>query len=165
MDLVRAHAKLSTPSLRADPVLHVGRIGSQADWMGAVSGDYERWAKRVMGWARLKVWGPERNSVRPDFDTQLGLRGQLLRAPPRLKPNLRQDRTHWHGTHRDSQEPRASRRYGFTTHGDPLGQGPWSCQPVQAVDDSRAMPGSCSTTLIGLRDALDSSGFTACTRL
>lgn len=42
--------------------------------LGAISGDYERWVNRVLSWVRrkgTKVWGLERNSIRPDHDVHL----------------------------------------------------------------------------------------------
>ena len=76
-----------TPSLSTDAVLRVGLIGSQADSMSAVSGDYERWVNRVMGWVRRKgekVWGLEGNAVRPDLDIQLGFMNNTYALPGAL---------------------------------------------------------------------------------
>ncbi len=59
------------PATQSEGVLASGNIGSQADSMGAVSADYERWANRVMNWVRRRgtqVWGLEGHDVRPDLD-------------------------------------------------------------------------------------------------
>ena len=62
---------LWVPAIQRECVLLSGHIGSQADSMGAVSTDYQRWANRVMNWVRrrgTKVWGLETTDVRPDLD-------------------------------------------------------------------------------------------------
>jgi hypothetical protein len=67
--------------------LHVSNIGSQADAMYAISPEYERWVKRVMGWVSrrgTRVWGLERDQVRPDLDIQLSLVNTVYALPTAL---------------------------------------------------------------------------------
>jgi hypothetical protein len=70
-----------------DSDIRVSKIGSQADAMGAISADYERWANRVMGWIRrkgTKVWGLERSAVRADLDLQLPFVNTVYALPDAL---------------------------------------------------------------------------------
>jgi hypothetical protein len=65
---------LWTPAESNASTFHTSGIGSQADSMAAISSEYERWAHRVMGWVRrngTKVWGLERERIRPEFDIEL----------------------------------------------------------------------------------------------
>lgn len=62
---------LWTPATHGPNGLGSGTIGSQADSMGGVSEDYERWVNRVMGWVRrsgTRVWGLKPEHQRSDFD-------------------------------------------------------------------------------------------------
>lgn len=62
------------PGTEGDSAVHASAIGSQADSMSAISGDYERWVKRITGWVRRKgtrVWGLDQSNVRPDLDIRL----------------------------------------------------------------------------------------------
>ncbi len=62
------------PATQDGATLLRGHIGSQADSMGAVSADYERWAKRVMGWVRrrgTRVWGLDRGAAYPGLDVSV----------------------------------------------------------------------------------------------
>lgn len=73
-----------TPGVVTDSGLRVSSMGSQADAMSAISGDYERWVNRVMGWIRrkgTKVWGEERSDVRPDLDVQLAFVNAVYALP------------------------------------------------------------------------------------
>lgn len=45
---------LWTPAIQGPDGLGSGTIGSQADSVGAVSEDYERWVNRTMNWVRRK---------------------------------------------------------------------------------------------------------------
>jgi hypothetical protein len=68
-------------------VLHVSEMGSQADSMGAVSADYERWVNRVMGRVRrqgTKVWGLGGRSVRADLDISLPVASTIYALPDAL---------------------------------------------------------------------------------
>jgi hypothetical protein len=73
---------------QAASVLHVNTIGSQADSMAAVSTAYEQWVNRVMNWVRrkgTKVWGLERDTVRPDLDIQLSFVNTVYALPGALR--------------------------------------------------------------------------------
>jgi hypothetical protein len=75
------------PGHSNDSVLRVGRIGSQADSMSAVSTEYERWVSRIMGWVRrrgTKVWGLQRHDVRPDLDIGLSFVNTTYALPGAL---------------------------------------------------------------------------------
>ena len=75
---------LWTPGETTSSSLRVSSIGSQADAMGAISGDYERWVNRVLSWVRrkgTKVWGLERNSIRPDLDIHLPFVNNVYALP------------------------------------------------------------------------------------
>lgn len=75
------------PGPVTDSDIRVSKIGSQADAMGAISADYERWANRVMGWIRrkgTKVWGLERSAVRADLDLQLPFVNTVYALPDAL---------------------------------------------------------------------------------
>ena len=55
--------------------------------LGAISGDYERWVNRVLSWVRrkgTKVWGLERNSIRPDLDVHLPFVNNVYALPGAL---------------------------------------------------------------------------------
>lgn len=65
---------LWSPVRNSTEVLHAGSIGSQAESLAKVSGDYEQWVRRVQGWVRRKgtsVWGLAGAAVRPDLDIDL----------------------------------------------------------------------------------------------
>ncbi|MBO0811927.1 MAG: hypothetical protein J2P23_07755, partial [Microlunatus sp.] len=75
------------PGAETEAEVRVSTIGSQADSMTAISGDYERWVNRVMGWVRrkgTKVWGLERSDVRPDLDIRLGFVSNVYALPDAL---------------------------------------------------------------------------------
>jgi hypothetical protein len=75
------------PGQSNDSTLRVSNIGSQADAMHAVSAEYERWVKRVMGWVSrrgTKVWGLERGQVRPDLDIELSFVNNVYALPAAL---------------------------------------------------------------------------------
>jgi hypothetical protein len=75
------------PATASPAELHVGDIGSQADAMRSISTDYERWAKRVMGWIRRKgtrVWGLDTRQVRPDLDIDLDFVNTVYALPGAL---------------------------------------------------------------------------------
>lgn len=62
---------LWTPATDGPDGLGSGAIGSQADSMGAVSEDYQRWVHRAMSWVRrrgTRVWGLEPEHQRSDLD-------------------------------------------------------------------------------------------------
>ena len=70
-----------------DSALSTSTIGSQADAMHAVSTEYERWVKGVIGWVRrrgTKVWGLERHEVRADLDVQLSFVNNVYALPGAL---------------------------------------------------------------------------------
>lgn len=78
---------LWTPGETTGSSLRVSSIGSQADAKGAISGDYERWVNRVLSWVRrkgTKVWGLERNSIRPDLDVHLPFVNNVYALPGAL---------------------------------------------------------------------------------
>jgi hypothetical protein len=69
-------------------VIRVSDIGSQADAIAAVSDDYERWVNRVIGWVRrngTKVWGIERDAVRPDLNIDLNFVNNVYALPSALR--------------------------------------------------------------------------------
>ena len=75
------------PGQATGSTLNISNIGSQADAMHAVSAEYERWVKRVIGWVNrrgTKVWGLERNQVRPDLDIQLSFVNNVYALPGAL---------------------------------------------------------------------------------
>ena len=62
---------LWTPATQGQEGLASGTLGSQADSVGAVSKDYERWVRRAMDWVRrqgTQVWGLEAKHQRSDLD-------------------------------------------------------------------------------------------------
>jgi len=68
-------------------VVRLSEIGSQADAMAAISADYTRWVNRVMGWIRrrgTRVWGLERDAVRPDIDVNLPIVNNVYAMPGAL---------------------------------------------------------------------------------
>ena len=76
-----------TPGQASDSALSTSTIGSQADAMHAVSTEYERWVKGVIGWVRrrgTKVWGLERHEVRADLDVQLSFVNNVYALPGAL---------------------------------------------------------------------------------
>lgn len=76
-----------SPAKADDSGLHVGDIGSQADAMHAVSGEYERWVNRVTGWIRrrgTRVWGLERTHLHPDLDIDLPYVSAVYALPEAL---------------------------------------------------------------------------------
>jgi hypothetical protein len=75
------------PGSASETLLATSSIGSQADAMGAVSTEYEKWVKRAMGWVRrngTRVWGLERHDVRPDLDIDLCIVNNVYALPEAL---------------------------------------------------------------------------------
>jgi hypothetical protein len=75
------------PGEASEMLLATSSIGSQADAMAAVSTEYEKWVKRAMGWVRRKgtrVWGLERDEVRPDLDIDLHFVNNVYALPEAL---------------------------------------------------------------------------------
>ncbi|TCC58180.1 hypothetical protein E0H73_28070 [Kribbella pittospori] len=82
-----SHVLFWAPGPVTDSNIRVSNIGSQADAMGTISADYERWANRVMAWIRrkgTKVWGLEQSAVRPDLDLQLSFVNTIYTLPDAL---------------------------------------------------------------------------------
>lgn len=74
VDSNRSPVLFWTPAESKPSTLHTSSIGSQADSMAAISSEYERWVNRVMAWVRgngTKVWGLERERIRPAFNIEL----------------------------------------------------------------------------------------------
>jgi len=72
------------PGKASEMLLATSSVGSQADAMAAVSTEYEKWVKRAMGWVRRKgtrVWGLERDEVRPDLGIDLNPRDFGTKGP------------------------------------------------------------------------------------
>jgi hypothetical protein len=68
-------------------IVRLSEIGSQADAMAAISTDDARWVNRVMGWIRrrgTRVWGLERDAVRPDIDVDLPIVNNVYAMPGAL---------------------------------------------------------------------------------
>jgi hypothetical protein len=71
-----------------DAVIHQSQIGSQADSMAAVSGDYQRWVYRVTSWVRrrgTRVWGLERGDLRPDLTVVIDHISSIYALPGALE--------------------------------------------------------------------------------
>jgi len=76
------------PGRVGDGELTTHLIGSQAQAMRAISPEYERWVKRVMGWVRrrgTKVWGLEQGAVRPDLDVRVRTVSAVYALPGALR--------------------------------------------------------------------------------